>query len=248
MADAARCLVFGGSGALGGAVCEALAADGARLVLTYHAREGVARALAARLPEASTTAVDLASVASVEAAVDEAAARLGGIDAFVQCAGVAVTSPGAHRPSHPAIAEVDERGWDTMLAVNARSTFFAVRRVTDVMRGHGGGNVVVVGSIDGVKPVPAPVHYAASKGALGGMTAALAKELGPHNIRVNLVAPGIMEGGISRVLDAALMKEYLKHCGLRRLGRLGEVASVVAWLARHNTYVTGRTIVVDGAL
>jgi len=203
------------------------------------------RTISSKIPELQAWAV---SVERALALLDEAAARLGGIDAFVQCAGVAVTSPGAHRPSHPTIAEVDERGWDTMLAVNARSTFFAVRRVTDVMRGHGGGNVVVVGSIDGVKPVPAPVHYAASKGALGGMTAALAKELGPHNIRVNLVAPGIMEGGISRVLDAALMKEYLKHCGLRRLGRLGEVASVVAWLARHNTYVTGRTIVVDGAL
>jgi 3-oxoacyl-[acyl-carrier protein] reductase len=248
MADAARCLVFGGSGALGGAVCEALAADGARLVLTYHAREAAARALAARLPDAAAAPVDLASVASIDAAVDAAAAHLGGIDAFVQCAGVAVTSAGARRPSHPSIAEVDERGWDVMLDVNARSTFFAVRRVTAVMRGHGGGNVVVVGSIDGVKPVPAPVHYAASKGALGGMIAALAKELGPDNVRVNMVAPGIMEDGISRVLDDALMKEYLKHCGLRRLGRLGEVASVIAWLARHNTYVTGRTILVDGAL
>src|SRR3989442_15545796 len=149
MVDAAGCLVCVGSGALGGAVGEGRAGDGGRLVLTYHARASVARALAARLPEAGAVPVDLASVTSVEAAVDEAAARLGGIDAFVQCAGIAVTSAGARRPSHPSIAEVDERGGDTMLDVNARSTFFAVRRVTAVMRGHGGGNVGVVGSIDG---------------------------------------------------------------------------------------------------
>jgi NAD(P)-dependent dehydrogenase (short-subunit alcohol dehydrogenase family) len=248
MADAPRCLVFGGSGALGGAVCRALAAEGARLVFTYRSREREARALASGLPDAAAVPLDLASVASVEAAVDAAVARLGGLDAFVQCAGVAVTARGQKRPSHPLIDEVDEAAWDAMLDLNTRSTFFAIRRVVPVMRAQGGGNVVIVGSIDGVKPVPAPVHYAASKGALGGMTAALAKELGPDNIRVTLVAPGIMEDGISRALDDTLRAEYLKHCGLRRLGRLDEVAGVVAWLARHNTYVTGRTVLVDGAL
>ena len=247
MADAPRCLVFGGSGALGRAVCEALAAEGARLVFTYRSREAAAREAAARLGDARALALELASVASVEAAVDEAAAHLGGIDAFVQCAGVAVTIEGRRRRAHPSIAEIDEAAWDAMLDVNARSTFFAVRRVSEVMRG-GGGNLVIVGSIDGVKPVPSPVHYAASKGALAGMIAALAKELGRDNIRVNMVAPGIMDGGISRVLDDELLAEYLKHCGLRRVGRLAEVAAVVAWLARHNTYVTGRTVLVDGAL
>jgi NAD(P)-dependent dehydrogenase (short-subunit alcohol dehydrogenase family) len=118
----------------------------------------------------------------------------------------------------------------------------------EVLRDAGGGNIVLIGSVDGVKPVPAPVHYAASKGALTGMVAALAKELGEHNIRVNMVAPGILEGGISTVLEDRLMKEYLKHCGLKRLGRPSEVANVVAWLVRHNTYVTGQTVLVDGAL
>lgn len=248
MADAPRCLVFGGSGALGRVVCETLAAEGARVVFTYRSREVAARETAGRLADARALPLELASVASVEAAVDEAAAHLGGIDAFVQCAGVAVTKEGTKRRAHPSIAEVDEAAWDAMLDVNARSTFFAVRRVAEVMRGHGGGNLVIMGSIDGVKPVPSPVHYAASKGALTGMIAALAKELGPDNIRVNMVAPGIMEDGISRVLDDELMKEYLKHCGLRRVGRLSEVAAVVAWLASHNTYVTGRTVLVDGAL
>ena len=132
--------------------------------------------------------------------------------------------------------------------VNAKSTFFAVKRVSDVMRRGGGGNIVLLSSIDGVKPAPSPVHYAASKGALMGMTLAMAKELGEFKIRVNQVAPGILEAGLSRVLPDALREEYLKHCGLKRLGRLEEVAAVVAWLARRNTYVTGRTIGVDGGL
>src|SRR5262249_11755235 len=184
----------------------------------------------------------------VERTIDESASALGGLDAFVQCAGVAVTTARDHGGAHPILSQVDERAWDGMMDINVKSTFFAVRRVLEALRASGGGNIVLVGSVDGVKPVPAPVHYAAAKGALTGMIAALAKEVGQDNVRVNLVAPGILEDGISRALDDRLMKEYLKHCGLRRLGRLSEVAAVIAWLVRHNTYVTGQTVLVDGAL
>ena len=76
----------------------------------------------------------------------------------------------------------------------------------------------------------------------------MAKELGEWNVRVNLVAPGVMEGGLSRTLPKNLLDEYKKHCGLRRLGRLQEIADLMAWLATENTYVTGQTIVVDGGL
>ena len=80
------------------------------------------------------------------------------------------------------------------------------------------------------------------------MIAALAKELGPDDIRVNLVAPGILEDGISTPARRAAHEGIPQALRLARLGRLAEVASVVAWLARHNTYVTGHTVLVDGAL
>ena len=248
MADPTRCLLFGGSGALGRVVCETLASQGARVAFTYHTRSEIAKGLTERLPDTVALTLDLASLSDVERVVDEAASALGGLDAFVQCAGVAVTTARNEGGSHPTISHVDERAWDDMMDVNVKSTFFALRRVVEVLRSSGGGNIVLVGSVDGVKPVPAPVHYAASKGALTGMIAALAKELGEHNVRVNMVAPGILEGGISDALEDRLMKEYLKHCGLKRLGRLSEIANVVAWLVRHNTYVTGQTVLVDGAL
>ena len=88
--------------------------------------------------------------------------------------------------------DVDERAWDAMIDVNAKSAFFAVRRLARLMRGNGGGNIVLLGSIDGVKPAPSPVHYAASKAAVSGMVKAMAKELGPYNIRVNTIAPGVL--------------------------------------------------------
>jgi len=144
--------------------------------------------------------------------------------------------------------DVLEEGWDAMLSVNTKASFFAVRRLAALMRGRGAVNVVLLGSIDGVKPAPAPVHYAASKAALAGMIKAMAKELGPHGIRVNSVAPGVLENGLSHTLPEELRREYLKHCGLKRLGRIEEVANLVAWLATENTFVTGQTMILDGAL
>ena len=248
MTSAPRCLVFGGSGALGRVVCQALADKGGRVAFTYHSGESVARELAPRLPDGMAWPLDLAGVAGIERTIDQVAAKFGGIDAFVQCAGVGVTVKHEGPAVHHRMEDVGEDGWNRMMDINAKSAFFAVRRLSAVMRGHGGGNIVLTGSIDGVKPVPAPVHYAASKGALAAMVASMAKELGEFKIKVNGVAPGILEGGISRVLPETLKNEYLKHCGLKRLGKFPEIANVITWLALHNTYVTGQSILVDGAL
>jgi NAD(P)-dependent dehydrogenase (short-subunit alcohol dehydrogenase family) len=247
MADGARCLVFGGSGAVGGAVCRALANEGARVVFTYHQGEETARRLLEELPGSRAYALDLRSAKAIAETIARAADDLSGLDAFVQCAAVAVPAGSAGRTSHHRMPEIDESGWDEVLAVNTKSAFFAVRSLIPLME-KGGGNVVLIGSVDGVKPVPSPVHYAASKGALRGMAQAMAKELGGLGIRVNVVAPGVLEDGISRNLPEQLRKEYLKHCGLGRAGRLSEMASLVAFLALGNTYVTGQTILLDGAL
>jgi 3-oxoacyl-[acyl-carrier protein] reductase len=243
-----RALVFGGSGALGGAVCRAIAAEGGRLAFTYRSGEKAALDLAKSIPGSLALPLDLLSLRDIERTVDGVASSFGGLDAFIQCAGVAVPVESEGQKSHQRMPEVDEAGWDRIMDVNAKSTFFAVRSVADAMRKGGGGNIVFIGSVDGVKPAPAPVHYAASKGALAGMTQAMAKELGEHRIRVNMVAPGILEDGLSRSLPDNLLKEYVKHCGLKRVGRLSEIAAIVAWLARHNSYVTGRVLLADGAL
>ena len=238
---APSCVVFGGSGAVGREVCHALRARGARVGFTVFTRpapgiDGIEKTL------------DVTDVAAIDRTLDEFQRELGRIDAFVNCAAVGTTVPHAGATVHHLMDDVDERAWNAMIDVNARSSFFAVRRLGILMRGNGGGNIVLLGSIDGVKPAPSPVHYAASKAALSGMVKAMAKELGPYNIRVNTVAPGVLDGGLSRVLPDDLRREYLKHCGLKRLGRLEEVANLVAWLAMENTLITAQTIVVDGAL
>jgi len=241
------CLVFGGSGALGGVVCRTLAEQGARVAFTYHRGERAAAELTEILPGSVALRADLGVNGGSAGAVRDAAAALGGLDAFVQCAGLALPVECAGTKSHHLMAQIDESGWDEILDLNAKSTFFAVRALASAMA-EKGGNIVLTGSVDGVKPVPSPVHYAASKGALRAMAQAMAKELGPQGIRVNMVAPGLMEGGISRDLPDDLRAEYVKHCGMKRVGRLEEIASVIAYLALENTYVTGQTVLVDGGL
>jgi NAD(P)-dependent dehydrogenase (short-subunit alcohol dehydrogenase family) len=105
-----------------------------------------------------------------------------------------------------------------------------------------------MGSIDGLRSVPAPVHYGSSKGALRSMVLALSKELGPSGIKVNMIAPGVLEGGLSRTMPDDLRAEFFKHCGLRRMGRMTEIAELIKHLALENTYMTGQALMVDGAL
>jgi len=240
MAEARRCLVLGGSGYVGSEVCRLLAERGARLVYTYRRSEMQhAGALGLR--------VELTQFAAVESAVQQAAAHLGGLDALVQCAGTAGDPALYQGKGEAKLQRISEHGWDEMMDVSAKSTFAACRAAARVM-GAQGGQIVVVGSMDGVKSVPAPVHYAAAKGALRAMVQALAKELGEKRILVNMVAPGILEGGLARLLSDELLQDYLKHSSLKRTGSAREIAEMVAWLALENSYVTGQSIVLDGGL
>lgn len=247
MSASQRILVLGGTGVVGQAVCRELAAAGASLALTYLSQEAEAVALARELG-ARAFPLDAGSSADVAATVDRAASELGGLDGLVHCAAVGITVEAPVPADRPhTIAQIDEAGWDRMLAVNTKSAFFAVQSLLPHLPAEG-GNVVLIGSVDGIKPVPAPVHYAASKGALGAMARAMAKELGGRGVKVNVVAPGVLEAGISETLPRPLIEEYEKHCGFKRRGKPGEVAGLVAWLALSNTYVTGQTILLDGAL
>lgn len=244
----ARALVFGGTGRLGSAVVRELAGQGARVAFTWHQDQAGAEALCRAVPGSVALQLEAGSVASVEQVVAEAAERLGGLTCFAHCAAVGVTVRCEGDASPHRLPAIDEAGWDRMLAVNAKSAFFALRALLPHLQAAGGGNVVLVGSIDGIKPVPAPVHYAASKGAVAAMVATLAKELGGQGVRVNSVAPGVLEGGISRTLPPELVTEYEKHCGLKRRGRFDEVAPLVCWLLLENTYLSGQSVVLDGAL
>lgn len=229
-----RVWIVGGSGAVGSALRSLLRERGHSVCWTYRTRAASDDPMA--LP------LDVRDVAAIERCSVTASERLGGLDALVYLAAIGTTEPGRFL----AIDDVTPEAWDEFATVNLRGAFFAARAFARVC--NAGGNVVLAGSIDGHKPVPASVPYAATKGALEAMVRALSKDFGPKNIRVNALAPGVLDAGLSSVLPKRLVDDYLAHDALSRKGTIREACEVFSYFAVENTYVTGRSVAVDGGL
>jgi 3-oxoacyl-[acyl-carrier protein] reductase len=235
---ARHALVFGGSGAVGGAVVEALVARGVSTTFTFHNGRARAEALAGA-SRARAVALDIKQPHAVRELVRVMEAEGEAPDVFVHAAAVTRART---------LAELADDDWSEMAAVNVTSALVAAQALAPVMAGRGGGDLVFLGGLDRTQSVPAPVGYAATQGALGAMTMALAKELGRVRVRVNMLAIGILDAGLSRDMDARALDDYRRFSALRRTGTAAEVARAVAWLALDNTYITGRVIPVNGGL
>lgn len=233
-----RALVLGGSGAVGGAVVAALAGRGVEVAFTFHSRREQALALS-RSHGARAIAVNLARPAAVRALV-------GGLEAEGQGPDILVHAAGITRARK--LADLGDDDWAAMLAVNVTSALVVAQALAPGLAARGGGDLVFLGGLDRAQSVSAPIGYAATQGALATMTMALAKELGATGVRANLLALGILDEGLSRGMDEALLADYRRFGALRRTGTPAEVARVVAWLALENRYLTGRVLPVNGGL
>jgi len=250
-ANVPRCLVFGGSGAVGSAICRVLYREGSRLAFTYHQNERAASELSSHLPESLTLQCDLRDFNTVRKTVHHAAEVLDGLSALIIAAGTSGEDrfwKCAGPSNYDKLQEIDESAFDEMIAVNTRGLLAASQASALWLRKNDGGNILFIRSIDGIKPVPSPIHFATSTAAVKGMMESMSKELGNYNIRVNIVALGILSEGASRKLSPEVTEAYLKHCSLGRFGTSTEVAELVGWFALENTYVTGQTIILDGGL
>ena len=230
-----RVLVLGGSGALGAALLAELASAGADVVFTHHQQPEKAAALSHEWGFASH-AVDLRQPDAVANLFDTLALGSSLPDVVVHCAGMA-----------PALAldDIDAKGWDELQAVHGRA---ALQCAQQMARRQLRGSLVLVAALDGLMPVAAPAHYAASQAALWGLTMALAKELGPRGILVNLALAGVLDGGISVELTPALRDAYRRYAALGRTGSCAEAARALRWLALENTYLHGAQFPITGGL
>lgn len=226
-------LVLGGTGAVGSAVLRALRARDVAATFTWSRSREKAEALARELGH-TPARVDLADAAALTALIGGLAPDLG-----VWCAG-------ALDPA-PALETTDE-AWDRAQAVNVRAPFVAARELARGMAARGGGSIVLVGALDRGQSLPIPPAFAAAHGALGALAMALAKEVGPRGVRVNVVALGLLDRGLSLGLPPRTRQDYLAYSALRRFGTPDEAARAIAWLALDDRFTSGKVLAVNGGL
>jgi NAD(P)-dependent dehydrogenase (short-subunit alcohol dehydrogenase family) len=232
-----RALVTGAGSGIGRATCLRMAAEGAT-VTALDIDETTARAVA-DITGGLAVVADVTDAEGLEAAITDAARRMGGLDTLVNNAGVGSMAD-LHRYS--------DRRFGHIVDVNLKGTFHGLRAALPLMLASGGGAVVNVASVSGMRPTRGEAAYSAAKAAVIALTGSAALEYGP-TVRVNCVSPG--------VIDTALTTPLLKVEGNREvieagtpLGRVGtatEVADVILFLCSDlSAYVTGVNIAVDG--
>lgn len=244
-------IVTGAALGIGQAIAQRLAEAGATVVIAdvnIEAAQATAAAIVERGGQALALRADASSVADAQATVRQAAERFGHLDILVNNAGIFPFAP---------VLELTEAQWDRVLDLNLKGAFFFAQAAARQMVAQGnGGAIVNVASVDGLHPTGYLAHYDASKAGLIMVTKSLAKEIGPHAIRVNAIAPGgIQTPGVAAAAASVPQQELggeqatdaMAHIPLGRIGQPDEIATVALFLASPAaSYMTGSLVVADG--
>jgi 3-oxoacyl-[acyl-carrier protein] reductase len=235
-------LITGGSRGIGAAIAKRLAADGAKVAITYtkgaEAAASVVKAIESDGGKAIAIQADAADADAVAAAVEKTVATFGRLDVLVNNAGTAI-------PKSFEEATLEEM--DRVLDINVRGVFVATQAALKHM--NEGGRIIMIGSAVGERAVaPGLVPYAATKGAVKMFTQALSREIGSRGITVNNVQPGPIDTDLNPASgDWAVPQKAAT--ALDRYGRVDEIAAMVAFVAGpESSYITGANLTVDGGM
>ncbi len=243
--DGKSALVTGASRGIGRAIAVEFAQRGADVSLLGRdvaALEETAGLCTAARPGAiaHVFACDVTDQPSVESAVAETVARFGRLDCAVANAGQSIDG---------LLLRLKAETLDHLLDVNLKSAFYLCGAVARPMMKQRSGSIVLMSSIVGIMGNAGQAAYAASKAGLIGLAKSVAKELGSRNIRVNAVAPGLIETAMTQKMPDAAREFLIKQAALGRPGTPEDVSGVVAFLCSDAAgYVTGQTIVIDGGV
>ncbi|TKD03249.1 3-oxoacyl-[acyl-carrier-protein] reductase [Polyangium fumosum] len=237
-------LVTGASRGIGRATAEALAAQGAHVVINYVRGEEEARRVVQAIEErggkAEALGFDVADMQATDEAIAALAKRLGRVDILVANAGIAVDN---------LVLRVKEEEIDRVFAVNVKGAIGCARAVIKPMMRARAGRIVFLSSIVGEMGNAGQAVYAASKAALLGLSKTLAREYASRSITVNVVAPGFIDTDMTSSLGAEVKEGMLKAIPLGRTGKPEEVAAAVVFLCSDAaSYITGETIRVNGGM
>lgn len=234
-------LVTGGARGIGRACCLRLAQGGARIALNYVSNDAAAeetkRAVEAAGGVCELFRADVGDEDALAVAVAAARARLGPVSLLVANAGT--TKPRDH-------SELTIEAWRETMRVNLDGAFLAIQQVKDDMLDRGFGRIVCLSSIAALRPRARQIDYAVAKAGVIAMVRCFAEALAP-SIRVNAVAPGLVETDMLGELDQDILPGRIAATPLKRLGTAPEIADAVAFLlSERASFVTGQTLVVSG--
>ncbi len=237
-------IVTGGTKGIGRAICVLFAEEGARVVANFskdvEAAESLMSEAKAKRLSLGLFKADITQFDQVKEMVEETFAQYGKID-------ILVNNVGLVRDNF--LMLMSDEDWDTLLRANLTSLFYGCKTVIRKMIPQRRGKIINISSISGILGTSGQTNYAATKGGVISFTKSLARELGPFNIHVNAVAPGLIESEVVAKMPKEKVEAIIKSSSLGRIGKPEEVAQVVLFLAsEHSDYITGQTIVVDGGI
>ena len=242
-------LVTGGGSGIGRATAEVFAREGARVAVSGRRQDRLDEVIAAIKyggGEAIGVRGDVSNEADVERMIQDTLGLWGRIDILVNNAATVI--------DRGKLAESSVKGWDDAMAVNVRGVFLVCRSAIPHMIDQGGGCIINIASISGVRGQPENAAYTTSKAAVINLTKSMAVDYGAQGIRVNSVLPGLVDTEMARTRlkpgddwDERAQKEWIPFYPIGRLGKPQDVANAVLFLASDDAgWVTGSDLVVDG--
>ena len=233
-------IVTGGSRGIGASIVTLLVKEGYNIVLNYNKSKEIANKMKKEFTEKGYNVeifkADVSKREEVKKLVEFTINKFGKIDVLINNAGITQTK---------LFTDITQQDWNNMINTNLNSVFYMSQEVIPYMIHEKEGLIINISSIWGMTGASCEVHYSVAKAGVDAMTKSLAKELGLSNIRVNSIAPGIIDTDMNKYLSKEELKEIEKEIPLGKIGNTLDIAKCVKWLIEDN-YTTGQIISING--
>lgn len=229
-------LITGASRGIGREIAKSLAEKGNRIIANYNKSEEQAKKLQQENPNIEIYKADVSKRAEVKKMVEETTNKYGKIDVLINNAGIS---------ENKMFTDVTDEDWQKIINTNLYSVFCVTQEVLPNMIHNKKGCIINISSVWGMVGASCESIYSVAKAGIDGMTKSLAKELGPSNIRVNSIAPGIIDTEMNKNLSNQEIDQIKEEIPLERIGKTVDIAKCIEWLI-EDEYTTGQVISING--